>query len=100
MNLLKLSATAVLACALGLAPRLASAEYPPVEKQLKLDDGMTMEQVRVLLGDPDSTDQAVCGAGVGQSWQCRTWNYGEPGRRFRVVFRKELAVWVVNSWSS
>jgi hypothetical protein len=95
-----LAAAVVVACALGTVPLWAYAEYPSVEKQMKLDEGMTMEQVQALLGDPESTDHAVCGAGVGQPWQCRTWSYGQPGHRFQVVFRKDAAGWVVNSWSS
>ncbi len=95
-----LAAVATVACAVGAAPLRAYAEYPSVEKQMKLDEGMPMERVRALLGDPDSTDHAVCGAGLGKPWQCRTWTYGKLPHEFKVVFRKERAGWVVNGWES
>jgi hypothetical protein len=94
-----LAALVVVACALGAAPQWADAVYPTVEKQMKLDEGMPMDQVRALLGDPDSVDQDSCVVGP-ELMQCRTWNYGKSGHRFRVVFRKDAAGWVVNKWSS
>jgi hypothetical protein len=96
-----LAAVAVVACALGSAPLRAEAEYPSVKKQMKLDEGMTMEQVRALFGDPDSTDQTTCGAKTAAPWPCRVWNFhGSEFRMFRVWFQKGSAGWMVNSWSS
>lgn len=96
-----LAAVAVLVGALGAAPQRADAEYPSVEKQMKLDVGMTMEAVRALLGDPDAIDQATCGAKTAEPWPCRIWTFnGGEFRRFRVHFQKGDAGWVVNSWVS
>ncbi len=95
-----LAVAVVLVGVLVAAPLWADAEYPPAEKQTKLDVGMPMEKVRALLGDPDSIDEGACFAEGSQPTQCRTWNYGKPGRLFKVVFRKDHAGWVVHSWSS
>jgi len=91
-----LAAVAVLVGALGAAPQRADAEYPSVQKQMKLDAGMTLDEVRTLLGDPDATEQSACAAAVA----CRTWIYRGDVRRFRVMFQKVDAGWVVSSWSS
>jgi hypothetical protein len=86
----------VVSCALVATPMWANAEYPSVEKQMKLDEGMTMEQLRALLGNPDRTEQSICSAAE----SCRVWIYSGEVRRFRVVFRKGDSAWVVDSWTS
>ncbi len=85
-------------CGLALAaPSLAVAEYPSSEKQMKLDDGMTMEQVEALLGKPDRVAQMTCGKEF-EAWTCRVWTYG-TGETLSVFFRRDKQGWVVNHWA-
>jgi len=94
------SQVVVLALAGVLAPGLGGAEYPSAETMLKLNEGMTMDQIKGLLGSPDSVSSAVCGGASGKPWQCRTWKYEGKGNQLTVTFQKVGETWRVNSWSS
>jgi hypothetical protein len=91
---MKLAAVAVVVCVLGAGPLCTYSEYPSVEKQMKLNEGMTMEQVRALLGDPDRTASKLCEEG-----QCRLWTYEGPTRKFDVWFRPDKAGWLLTRWN-
>lgn len=87
----------VLALMVGTA---AWAKYPSAQQQLKLDEGMTMQEVLDLLGEPDSTESSTCGTATKKPWPCRTWEYRGGGRFFRVLFQQDGKYWTVNSWTS
>lgn len=70
------------------------AGAPSKEQMLKLEEGMTTEQVTALLGQPDATESGTCGQATKKPWPCRTWRYGW----FRVLFQAHGKAWVVNGW--
>jgi hypothetical protein len=94
------SLVVVLALAGVLAPGLGGAEYPSKETMLKLNEGMTMDQIKGLLGTPDSVSSAVCGGASGKPWQCRTWRYEGEIHRLDVTFGIDGKTWRVSSWMS
>jgi hypothetical protein len=93
------SLVVVLALAGVLAPGLGGAEYPSKETMLKLNEGMTMDQIKGLLGPPDSTSSLTCGSTTPSPWPCRLWSYDSRGHRLMVFFAKVGDAWVVNHWS-
>jgi hypothetical protein len=76
---------------------------PTREAARQLDTGMTMDEVRALLGEPNSTSQQTCGGAPGvPTWPCRTWTYQSDDLGFmglRVTFQRCGNTWCVNNWS-
>ena len=58
-----------------------SSSYLPntftTENIMSVRQGMTSEKIAELFGAPKSINTSVCGAGVGEKWNCTTWKYGE-----------------------
>jgi hypothetical protein len=83
-----------------LVPAIAFAKYPSVQLQMKLQEGMTMQQVQKLLGEPDEVSSGTCGALTKNPWRCRIWTYKGSGYRiFHVTFSQADKGWVVNDWN-
>jgi hypothetical protein len=93
----------------------AHAAVPRITMALfnKLDDGISMEAVERLLGQPVETAQQTCGQETANgAWTCRIWRYSvcdtvdadgrcsrdSWGTLYEIVFRRETTGWVVNSW--
>jgi hypothetical protein len=75
--------------------------YPSLS--LRLNPGMSEQQVINLLGQPKKSDLTTCGQDVGKPWQCKLWTYGFPfGNGLTVSFRQEdlTGGWVVNNWQT
>ena len=72
---------------------LLTAE-PSKEQMLKLEEGMTTEQITALLGQPDATESGTCGQATKKPWPCRTWRYGWV----RVLLQAHGPAWVGNGW--
>lgn len=75
----------------------AAADYPTADKLMRLDENMTMAEVKALLGDPSHVESGSCGVSTGHPWPCRTWVY-TGGGRLNVRFQRDAGVWRVNSW--
>jgi hypothetical protein len=85
----------------ALLPTIAFAEYPSVQLQMKLQEGMTMAEVQKLLGNPDEVSSGTCGAATAHPWRCRSWTFKKSGRefpRFSVTFAESGNGWVLNDW--
>lgn len=72
-------------------------------KTTELEQFMTQEQVREILGPPDNTKGSLCGGLVGEKWKCVIWVYEVRGQvsDFRVTFQRANRTegpWVVNGW--
>jgi hypothetical protein len=67
---------------------------------MRLDTGMTIEQVVAVLGEPDDVEQMTCGSKTKEPWVCRSLVYRETDgyRRFDVVFQRVQGAWLVNGW--
>lgn len=68
---------------------------------LRLEDGMTMQQVATAIGyRPSSAQETTCGANVGPGWTCRVWMFnGGLSNTLQVIFRLDGGTWVVNGWN-
>lgn len=81
------------------------ADYPPKAALTRLEEGMPMETVRKLFGEPDETDSGTCGTATKNPWRCRSWRYitprEGPPKVLNIRFRKDdESGWVVNSWET
>lgn len=47
----------------------------PTEKVMKVHQGMSSQEILEMFGPPKSVSQSVCGAGIGEPWNCTTWEY-------------------------
>jgi hypothetical protein len=82
----------------AVAPR-ASQDIPD-ELALRLDDGMTTQQVLDTLNyRPNRVTQQTCGQDLGSPWACRQWVYSDGTHTLTVTFRRDLEGWVVNDWN-
>ena len=93
------SLVVVLALAGVLAPGLGGAEYPSAETMLKLNEGMTMDQIKGLLGTPDSVSSHTCVTKTNELGPCRVWKYQSRGHLRTVTLEKVGDTWVVKEWS-
>lgn len=76
-------------------------QFDPGALSLKLNQGMTMQQVISALGyRPNSAEQDTCGTSTPQPWPCRIWIFGNVYSQLRVYFANVNGVWMVNNWSS
>ena len=47
------------------------------ENIMKVHQGMGSNKILEMFGAPKKVSQSVCGASVGKTWTCITWEYGE-----------------------
>jgi hypothetical protein len=47
------------------------------ESIMKVHQGMGSNKILEMFGAPKKVSQSVCGASVGKTWTCITWEYGE-----------------------
>jgi len=47
------------------------------ENILKVQSGMSSNEVLKLFGAPKSVRQDICGSASGNPWECVTWKYGD-----------------------
>jgi hypothetical protein len=85
------------------ADPFASVPPPPVPSKQganALDENMSMDQVRAILGVPDATEQKTCGGANGvDRWSCRVWRYEIDRRTLLVYFAQPSdGLWLVNHW--
>ena len=78
-------------------------------KSLKLESGMTQNEVALLLCRPDETSVETFGTATPRPWNGFTWIYHggprvwwlngkNPHNTLTVIFEKRLDDWVVNTW--
>jgi hypothetical protein len=79
---------------------LAGCTSVPEQASLKLNDGMTMQEVSSAIGAPDSTGAMTCGSATPAPWSCRLWKYSDESHSLTVMFRNDGGVWRVNNWSA
>lgn len=81
------------------------APYPQKAAILALDEGMSMKEVRRMMGDPDKSESRTCGSKTKSPWDCRIWTYegyDDSGTHhtLRVTFQRlDGGTWIVNGWS-
>jgi hypothetical protein len=71
------------------------------DKALKLQPGMTQDQVQALLGRPDETAARTYGSQTPRPWNGIEWTYrwgGWRAKRLQIVFEHGTESWLVNSW--
>jgi outer membrane protein assembly factor BamE (lipoprotein component of BamABCDE complex) len=79
------------------------------DKSLKLEPGMTQDEVALLLCKPDETSVETFGAQTSRPWNGFTWAYHwgpriwwlngkNPHNTLTIIFEKKLDNWVVNTW--
>jgi len=69
------------------------------ENVIRINQGMSSDEIARLFGTPKSVRQAVCGASTGRSWTCTTWEYGEfPYDRASFTFGSEGGSLVLNNF--
>jgi hypothetical protein len=79
------------------------------DKSLKLQPGMTQDEVVLLLCKPDETSAGTFGTQTPKPWNGVVWMYHwglglwslrgpNPHDKLTIVFEKGLDTWVVNSW--
>lgn len=74
-------------------------QFDPGALSLKLEEGMTMQQVIQRLGyRPNTTTQETCGSSTPNPWSCRTWTFGDSNRRLVVFFHNIEGQWLVDAW--
>jgi hypothetical protein len=47
------------------------------ENVMKVHTGMKSDTILEMFGAPKDVSQAVCGANLGNPWNCTTWEYGD-----------------------
>jgi hypothetical protein len=78
---------------------VVAQQFDPGALSLKLDQGMTTQQVIAALNyRPNSAEQETCGSSTSSPWSCRVWIFTDGTRGLKVLFRNEGGAWVVNSW--
>ena len=69
------------------------------EKVMKLENGMTSDEIVQMFGNPNSVRTAVCGKDHGQAWDCTFWEYGKFGSGYAsFTFQKMGGKLLVNSF--
>jgi outer membrane protein assembly factor BamE (lipoprotein component of BamABCDE complex) len=76
------------------------------DKALKLEPGITQDEVILLLGKPDVTSAGTYGTQTQKPWNGITWYYrwgtldSDPSnyKQLSIIFEKGLNTWVINSW--
>lgn len=79
----------------------AWADYPSGRQQMRIEIGMTQDDVLRFLGAPDRVEQQTCGQNTRKPWSCRIWRFESadtPGRSFSVYFGRIDGAWLVNNW--
>jgi hypothetical protein len=99
-----------IAVALLLALSFAGCvkRYRPVDEvkaaTVNLEQEMSQEEVRALLGPPDQVEGSICGQRTQQAWKCVVWQYrtDNPYMALTVRFQPgqpgDRGEWIVNSW--
>jgi hypothetical protein len=87
---------AVLATALSGCANLAGASS-------HLEQGMTEDQVKTLVGSPHSVSLETCGSKTPEPWTCKQYKYGGSewvGGTLYVRFHQSAdGLWRVNDWN-
>ena len=77
-------------------------KLPPsftTENVLKVQQGISSEDVVRMFGAPSSVRQAVCGSATRNPWTCTTWEYGEiPYGRATFTFATSEGFLVLNNF--
>ena len=93
----------IFAAAILATPALADGKY--ARASTRLEQAMTEDQVRDLIGEPTSVSLETCGSSTPHPWQCKQFQYegSDRGRwtgQLTVRFSNDTSHWLVNSWSS
>lgn len=72
----------------------------PIEKVMKVHQGMSSQEILDLFGKPKDVSQSVCGANTGHPWTCTTWKYGDYGYgdRASFTFSGEPGAFILNNF--
>jgi len=90
--------SAVCAIALTLGGCATLPASFTTENVMKLHDGMGSGEILRMFGTPKNVSQTVCGANVGRTWNCTTWEYGEFPDRASFTFRTDDGSLVLNNF--
>jgi outer membrane protein assembly factor BamE (lipoprotein component of BamABCDE complex) len=86
-----------------LQTRYGLSLHDAQDKALKLEPGMTQDDVILLLGKPDETSAGTYGTQTVKPWNGITWYYRWGtnllnSKVLNISFEKSSDAWVVNSW--
>jgi hypothetical protein len=73
------------------------------DKAIKLEIGISREQVLALLGHPDETAIKTYGSKTPNPWTGEVWTYrwsleNYTAKRLEIIFEQSKGSWIVNSW--
>ena len=82
------------------APNAVAQQFNPGSLSLRLNQGMTEQQVEGALGyKPNSAQLTTCGGNTPRPWQCLIWTFGSSMQNLTVLFENVSGIWMVSSWT-
>jgi hypothetical protein len=108
MNITKHAVSGYVTCNAPLAPAQTGGtqaiSLPQAQSaSLRLEPGLTREQVAQILGLPTNTESQTAGQNTGVPWQALLWNCvwydGTPNRKMLTLYFSDQRGWRLNSWS-